>query len=314
MTWTLSLVALGFLLMLAGFLLYTPDKPRDTLISAYARSPDDFLPLAGLQLHVRDDGPGDAPAVVMLHGLGGSLHSWEPWALALASEFRVIRFDFPGSGLSPPDPTGDYSTARDLEVLAALLDALNVRQVSLIGHSMGGRIAWNFAAKNPERIQRLVLVAPDGFASPGFEYDAPAVLPRSMAIMNFTLPRALYRSVLAPAYARPSFISEQLLTRYHDLMLAPGARQAFIGRMQQTVLVDPVPLLNTLHMPTLVLWGESDGMIPVSNASDYLAALPDATLITFPDVGHLPQEEAAAQSLPPVQQFLSALKYNESKP
>ena len=81
-------------------------------------------------------------------------------------------------------------------------------------------------------------------------------------------------------------------TAYRDMMLAPGVRQAVVDRMSQMVLVDPVPLLKAIQAPTLLMWGEKDGMIPFANSADYLRALPHATLAALPGIWHIPQEEA----------------------
>jgi pimeloyl-ACP methyl ester carboxylesterase len=82
-------------------------------------------------------------------------------------------------------------------------------------------------------------------------------------------------------------------------------RSAIIARMGQMVLPDPVPLLRRLTMPTLLLWGDKDGMIPATNAQDYLAALPDATLVVLPGIGHVPQEEAPRETIAPLRAFLA---------
>ena len=95
----------------------------------------------------------------------------------LSDRFRVVRFDLPGFGLTGPDPTNDYSDARAVAVLAALMDTLSVQHASLIGNSMGGKLAWQFAAEHPDRVDKLVLISPDGFASPGFEYGKKAEVP-----------------------------------------------------------------------------------------------------------------------------------------
>jgi pimeloyl-ACP methyl ester carboxylesterase len=89
------------------------------------------------------------------------------------------------------------------------------------------------------------------------------------------------------------------------MMLASGVRSAIVARMGQVVLPDPVPLLRRLNMPTLLLWGDKDGMIPVSNAQDYLAALPNATLVVLPGIGHVPQEEAPQETIIPLRDFLA---------
>lgn len=284
--------------------LWTPDKPRSELEARYLAAPGDMVRVGAWRLHVRDSGPKPAPAVVMLHGFGASLHTWDPWAQALGTTHRVIRLDLPGHGLSEPDPGNDYTDARSVQVVLALLDQLGVARASWVGHSIGGRIAWTLAARHPERTERLVLVAPDGFASPGFEYGRAAEVPAVLGLMRHALPRAVLRMNLEPAYADPAFLTDELTTRHHDLMLAPGARDAMFKRLQQTVLTDPVPWLARITAPTLLVWGEADAMIPVANAQDYLGAVQGSRLVVFPGVGHLPQEEAAQASLEAVAEFL----------
>lgn len=295
------------LLALAGAAawLYAPDKPRGVLEAKYLATPGDYVEAAGLRLHVRDSGPKDAPAVIMLHGFGASLHTWEGWAQALVPERRVIRFDLPGFGLTGADPTGDYGEARGMEILAALMDQLGLRRASLVGNSIGGKLAWNFAARYPERVDKLVLISPDGFASPGFAYGKKAEIPAMVRLMRYTLPTFMVRQSLAPAYGDPAILTEALVTRYRDLMLAPGVRAAMIARMEQVMLEDPEPLLRRITAPTLLVWGEKDAMIPVRNAADYRRALPGAELVTFPTLGHVPQEEAPELSVEPVRRFLA---------
>ncbi|MCX2864575.1 alpha/beta fold hydrolase [Paucibacter sp. PLA-PC-4] len=286
---------------------WTPDLPQADLDAKYMRQPSDRVELRavpGVHLHLRDTGPRSAPALLMIHGFGASLHSWEPWAAALSETYRVIRIDLPGSGLSPPDPSGVYTDARTEQLLLALLDQLEVPHVTLIGHSIGGRIAWGMAARHPERITRLVLIAPDGFASPGFDYGQAPEVPASLKLMTHVLPRPLLRMSLAPAYADPEVLSDRLTERYFELMRAPGARQALLARMQQTVLSDPRPQLQRIKAPTLLIWGEQDAMIPFSNAADYLTALPSARLAALPGIGHLPQEEQPARGLAALQALL----------
>jgi len=302
-----AIIILPFLacLIFCGIWLWTPDKTRAVLEANYLNSPGDIIEILGTRLHVRDSGPRSASAVIMLHGFGSSLQTWEPWALALQSEHRVIRFDLPGSGLSEPDTTGDYSDARTMALLDALMDRVGLPQASLVGNSIGGRIAWRFAAQYPQRVTKLVLISPDGFASAGFAYGQKPTVPATVKLMRYVLPKPLLRMNLAPAYGNPAALTDATVNRYYDLMLAPRVRDAMIERMEQTVLVDPEPLLRSICVPTLLVWGEKDALIPFSNADDYLRDLPDAKLVSFPNLGHVPQEEAPALSLPPVRSFLA---------
>lgn len=304
-----TLVVTGLLAVVTALIglvlwLWTPDRPRSELEAAWLARPSDMITVAGTTLHVRDTGPRNAPAVILLHGFGASLHTWEPWAGVLDDDLRVIRLDLPGAGLSPPDPTGDYSDARVMTLLLALMDRLGLDRAALVGNSIGGRIAWTLAAEHPARVDRLVLIAPDGFASPGFDYGRAPEVPWIMSLMRYTLPREMLRANIAVGYGDPSALTGPTVTRYRDLMLAPGARQAMLDRMRQTVLRDPVPLLGRITVPVLLVWGEQDAMIPFANARDYQRHLADVRLVSFPDLGHLPHEEAPARSLPPVLTFL----------
>lgn len=302
----LIFVAIPLLVVLvAAVWAWTPDLDRATLERKYLASPDDLVSVGGTILHVRDTGPRAGPAVILLHGFGSSLHTWEPWAEALAADrLRVIRFDLPGAGLSPPDSTGDYTDRRSLALLLALMERLEIRHASLVGNSIGGRIAWRFAAEHPERVDRLVLVSPDGFASPGFDYGRPPKVPAVFEVMRYVLPKPVLRMNLEPAYAERTRLTESILTRYEELLRAPGVRGALLERMRQTALVDPHAYLGRIRAPTLLLWGRHDRLIPFANSDDYLRAIPGSRLVALEDTGHVPQEEIPEASLAPVRDFL----------
>lgn len=303
MTWIL----IGLLVVLLGLAiwLYTPDGRRAALEERWAAPPSVFVEVAGLRLHLRDTGPREAPAILLLHGFGSSLHTWDEVAAGLEDRFRVLRLDLPGFGLTGADPTGDYTDARAHVVIAALLDRLGLARVHLVGSSMGGRIAWSFAAARPERVAKLVLMAPDGFASPGIDYNRPPRVPLLMQALPYTLPRFMVKGGMAPAYADPAAMTDALVERYHAMMIAPGVRRAILDRMAGHVLVPPEPLLATIQAPTLLLWGAVDRMVPVTNAEDYLRVLPDARRVVLEGVGHVPMEEAPAEVVRVLREFLA---------
>jgi pimeloyl-ACP methyl ester carboxylesterase len=288
-----------------GIWAWTSDRTRAELSEKYWNSSTHYVGVGGTQLRIRDTGPKDAPALVLLHGFGSSLETWEPWAQSLSVNHRVVRFDLPGCGLSEPDRTGDYSDARSVSLVKDLMDRLDIGTAALIGNSMGGRIAWRFAVAFPARTSKLVLISPDGFASPGFQYGKPPRVPALMHLMKYFLPRPLLEMNLAAAYADPTRLTESVVDRYYELLLASGNRAAMINRMRQSVLENPVPILLQIRTPTLLLWGKKDRLIPYGNAADYLAALPNATLVSFAELGHVPHEEAPAESLKPLEKFLA---------
>lgn len=296
-------LVLCVILIVTAIRAYTRDQTRAQLEARY--NADTTVDAAGIRLRVRDTGPRDASVIIMLHGFGSSLETWEPWAELLAPTHRVIRFDLPGFALTGPDPTNDYSDARSLQVLAGLMDGLQIATATLIGNSLGGKIAWLFAAQYPERVTRLVLVSPDGFAPPGYEYNKPAKIPGIAKLLPYVLPMGLVRGSLKPAYADPAALTPAVLTRYRDLLLAPGIRRAMVARMSQMRLRPPEPILHRVQAPTLLLWGEEDGMIPIAMADSYMKWIPDCRLAPLPKLGHVPMEEDPETALAPVLDFLA---------
>ncbi|TKA97830.1 alpha/beta fold hydrolase [Cereibacter changlensis] len=296
----------GSILLGLGIVLWTPDLPRATVEAQYLQQPGDLAEVAGTTVHLRDSGPRDGPPVILIHGFGSSLHTWNAWAAALESDRRVIRFDLPGHGLSPADRTGDYSDARVMAVVIGIMDRLAVRRADFVGNSIGGRIAFTFAATHPERVRKLVLVSPDGYESPGFRYGVAPEVPMVAGAMRLWLPRPLLRLTLGAAFADSAAVTEPLVSRYYDLIRAPGVRAAMLERMRQTVLVPPEPLLARVKAPVLLLWGEEDALIPVSTARGYVRALPHVQTVLLPQLGHVPQEEGPERSLRPVRAFLDA--------
>ena len=305
------LVWIGAVLLVAlagaGWWLWTPDKPRTALEARHAAPPSRFVEIDGVRFHIRDTGPRAAhPPLLLLHGFGSSLHTWEAWARLLEAERRVVRLDLPGFALTGPDPSGDYSDTRAVALLARLLDELGIERADVVGSSMGGRIAWRFAADRPERVRRLVLMAPDGFASAAFSYDKPSGVPLAMRALPYTLPASLLRAGLAPAYADPGALTDEVVALYRDMMLAPGVRRAILHRLATHVLVPPEPMLRRIEAPVLLLWGAEDRMVPAGHAADYERELRTSRTVVLPGLGHVPMEEDPARSLAPLRDFLAA--------
>jgi pimeloyl-ACP methyl ester carboxylesterase len=300
----IGLVFTSFIL-LAALYLWTPDKSKAELEKIYGSPKNAYVSALGVNLHYQDTGPSkNAIPIVFLHGFGASLQTWDIWAQALSEDYRVISVDLPGFGLTGEDPTGIYTDQRSVEVLEAFLKELNIPKVVLVGNSMGGKFAWQFAARYPNQVAKLVLISPDGYASPGIEYGKKPDVPAIADLYRYFFSKTFLAMNLEPAYANPKTLSDALVNRYYDLMLAPGVRGAILARMQQTVLQDPVPSLASIQVPTLLIWGEKDAFIPISNSNDYLKVMPNAKRVSLPNIGHLPQEEQPSIGLAALKEFL----------
>ena len=294
----------ALLVSVSLWLAWTPDLARERLLQSYARAGTAQL-MDGVQPYfIQDTGPRDAPTLVLLHGFGASLQTWDAWSQALETQWRVVRIDVPAFGLTGPAVNNDYSDEADVARLLALLDHLGLQRVAVGGQSMGGRIAWNFAAAHPERVSHLVLVAPDGFPDPRSTTEFTYQVSPWLGLMKLSLPAWALKLGVAPAYGDEKLLTADTMRRYQDMMRAPGVRTALIERMRQSRNSDPVPRLQSLKMPILLVWGDKDAFIPISNAQDYLNAIPHATLASIPLAGHVVHEEAPQPSVEAVKEFL----------
>jgi len=316
MTWLLRLVGLMLMLTaLAVSLSRAPDRPVQSLVARWAPPPSDFIEFKGQIVHLRDVGPrGDPVPLVLLHGTGASLHTWEGWTAVLARSRRVISVDLPGFGLTGPfsgAPGGyaadDYRGDTYARFVLDLMDALRVPRAVIVGNSLGGEIAWRTAALAPARVERLVLLDATGYdfapgrVPLGFRVAALPVLGR---IGEHLLPRALVAQSVQSVYGDPARVTEPVVDRYFELTLRDGNRRALGLRMQQLEMGAHADRLKTLTQPTLVLWGGRDRLVPPDNARRFGADIPGAQVVVFDDLGHVPQEEDPARTVRPVLEFL----------
>ena len=306
----LKIVLLGIagLVVLVSILFGHRDKPVETLAAQYAGPPSAFLPVAGMEVHYRDEGdPQDSLPIVLIHGTGASLHTFEGWAQALQARKRVIRMDLPAFGLTGPFPDRDYAMSHYVAFLDDFLQALGVERCILAGNSLGGAIAWQYTAAKPERVEQLILIDAAGYPSAAKSEPLAftlARLPVLSKLLTFITPRAAVRASLENVYADKSKVSDELVALYFDLSLRAGNRQAFVDRLNTPYDDSQLPLLKTIQQPTLILWGAEDLLIPVEMAQRFHEDLPNSSLVILEDVGHVPMEESPTESLAPVLAFL----------
>ena len=144
-----ALVIALTLLALSAWALWTPDLSRTALEQGYLQAPSDMVQVLGTPLHVRESGPKDAPAVLLLHGFGSSLETWETWTPGLSAGLRVLRLDLPGSGLSPPDSRQDYSDARSIGVSRPSRSARFTRSPTTCSPSVGREFSISASSDGP---------------------------------------------------------------------------------------------------------------------------------------------------------------------
>ena len=298
-------ICLAFL-AIALYGLWTPDVDRAELQKRYGSATTQMMEVDGLKVHYKETGPQDAPVLLLLHGFGSSLQTWDEWSVKLDPQYRVIRLDLPGFGLTGANPSNDYSEENDVAILTHFADKLGLNKFSVIGHSMGGKMAWSLAASQPDRVQALVLMAPDGFPEAKDIGSKPYEVPAVMGLIQHFLPKYFVKKSIEPAFVDTESLNDALVSRYYDMLRAPGVRGAILARSNQTIYTDPVPRLQKIKAPTLLIWGEQDQMIPSSNAQSYAGVLLNSTTVLVPKLGHLLQEEQPEKGLTAVTQFLDA--------
>jgi len=309
-------VTVGILLLLAGalgaaFIAWrVPDQPVSALQAKWAPPPSQFIAVRGMQLHLRDEGPRDDPRpIVLLHGTGASLHTWDGWTRELARERRVIRFDLPGFGLTGPSPDGVYTIESYVDTVLAVADALHVQRFVLAGNSLGGYVAWATTVLHPGRVDRLILVDAAGYPFQSqsiplaFRIARTPVLNR---LVRDVLPRGIVASSLRDVYGDPSRVTPDLVDRYFDLATRAGNRAALVARFDQTTPGSLAERVPEIQVPTLILWGGRDRLIPLENGERFARDIQGSRLVVFDTLGHVPHEEDPARTLAAVLPFLQS--------
>ena len=276
-----------------------------TLEEKYATADDRFVDIAGALVRVREEGDPTAPPILLIHGFTHSLETWDGWADALKSDYRVIRYDLLGHGLTGPDDQSRYAPTERAEFVGHVLDALNIEEIAIAGNSLGGLAAWRFASNHPDRVSALILISPGAFPLNGVS-DKPAEIPAAMKAYLQTAPEAGVRTSAEIIYGDDARISEERVVVMRDMIRREGNGAALIKSLEEFTLPDPTDALEKIEAPTLILWGEGDILIPMDQGRRIEALIPDAMMITYPGVGHAAQEEAPAETVADAMAFLRA--------
>jgi pimeloyl-ACP methyl ester carboxylesterase len=306
-TWALALLAL----VAAGYaaMNWAPDRPVAELKPRWAPPPSMFVEVAGMQVHLRDEGPREDPTpVVLLHGTSASLHTWQGWAEALRDERRVIRFDLPGFGLTGPTPDGVYTMDAYVRFVLATLDRLGVQRAVLAGNSFGGSVAWETVLAAPNRVAKLVLVDSAGY--PMNPKSVPigfriARMPLLNRIGEVALPRRVIESSVRSVYGDPDKVTPELVDLYFDITVREGNRRALSERWRQAPAGANAGRIREIKVPTLILWGALDGLIPPDDGARFQRDVSGSRLVVFGDLGHVPHEEDPARTVAVVKRFLA---------
>lgn len=302
------LIGLLFLIGL-GIYSYAPDRSIEELKEEWSYDNSKFVEIDGMDVHYRINGNGQP--LVLLHGTGASLHTWEGWTSILEENYQIISVDLPAFGMTGPSLNRDYSIGAYVNFVDAFLAKIGIDSFALAGNSLGGGISWNYAAAHPQKVKALILVDPSGFKQ---RKKLPLALRITKSktfspLLKKFSPKFLFSKSLKEVYYDDSKLDQAIIDRYYELFRREGNRQAYIDR-GQTPNNYNVDLLNTIDIPTLILWGANDEWITSDDAVKFKKRIKNAKVIIYNKMGHVPMEEDPEKTANDVNDFLTKINVN----
>lgn len=305
------LVTLLVVILIGPF--FVPVPPLEDTVSrrALAGEASRFREISGIEVHYQEAGSGQ-PALILLHGFGASTFSWREVIDPLSEWGRVVAYDRPAFGLTERplrwEGANPYSPQAQVELVLELMDELGIQEGVLVGNSAGGTIALSTALQHPERVSALVLVDPAVYSGGG----APALVKPVLSTPQMDrLGPLLARRIssagddfLERSWHDPSRITPEVLAGYRKPLRTPGWDQALWELTKASQAPDLAGRLDELKVPTLVITGDDDQVVPTAQSIQLAVDIPGAVLSVAQDCGHLPQEECPTQFLGALRMFL----------
>lgn len=283
--------------------------PMEKLKAKYTDSESKFLKIDGMNVHYRDEGKG--PVLILLHGVCASLHTWDGWVARLKGKYRIIRLDIPGFGLTGPAPDKSlYQIDVAVKFFEQVVAELKLDTFYLAGNSLGGYISWKYTLKNPDKVEKLVLVDSVGFPQPLPGLLAFASNPVIRPFARHTMPRFMFDDAVEQVYGDKSKVTDELKNRYFELAMREGNKESYIDvftEMRKLCKDENLPNgIKNLKPPTLVMWGTQDEWIPFKYFDRWKKELPNAKFIQYEGVGHTPMEEIPDETARDADLFFSS--------
>lgn len=300
-------IPIGMLGLILGFIAtsWYDDIPAEEIIDKYAYDNSKFFKLDGMNVHYRINGD-TGETIVLIHGTAASLHTWEGWTNELEKKYRVISFDLPAFGITGPEPNGVYTRERYLQFIDDVLNELEVDSCYMAGNSFGGYLTWSYAVKHPEKVKKIAILNSSGYP----RGDQPTPISFKMQKMEWLkpvltriTPRSLVRKSVNVVYYDDEKVTEENITRYHELLLREGNRAGFMGKTQQ-IKYDYADEIKQVQCPTLIMWGDHDMLVNVEAAPRFHEDIPNSELLIYENMGHIPMEEIPAKSVADLMAFL----------
>ena len=312
-------------LALIPFLLDVPagaNASAESLLATGAAPNARVVTVEGRRTVIAEAGSAADPALVLIHGFGGSTFGWrhvmEPLA---ASGWHVVALDLPGFGLAEKGWGQAYDHRSQAAFVLSVMDQLNISDAMIAGHSMGGNVVSWVAALAPERVRGLALidaaiVPPTATSSSaaGRALSLPPLRRATRILIRSAFTEATFGELLGSAFAVKSAATPETIRGYAAASRLPEWDAALLGVLRdgsKNALTQPIAEIVSragAPIPTLILWGADDSWVPLSAGESLRDALPAATYVVLPGLGHVPFEEAPEAFTRAMQEWLAALR------
>ncbi len=298
------------IVMIAVFLCFWfghKDMKVEELKPKYTNTHSKFIEVQGMQVHYRIEGnEADSVPLLLLHGAGSSLHTWDSVVRIIGNKRKIIRLDLPAYGLTGPTPDRQYSIESYTKFILNFLEKLKVTKCDLVGNSLGGYISWSVTLERPSMVRKLVIMDAIGYSLEKRERPLAfklARIPVLNKVLTFVTPRSIIEKSVLNLYADKGRVTKTLVDRYFELTLREGNRQAFIDIASSSTKSELYKMIPRIIQPTLIIWGSEDKFVPVENANRFKTDIPNSRLEILSNIGHLPMEESPTKTAELILEF-----------
>lgn len=287
----IGLIVLGLGIHWAVWELVEPVAGKDLVDSGT------FKEIDGMQIRLEHEGSG-AP-VILIHGYTSNLYTWRFNTPELAKGASVWSLDLPGFGYSDKPKAFGYTLADYADFMAAFMDAEGIPKATLVGNSMGGSIAMMTCLMHPDRVEKLVLIDSAGYPeeeSGFFVFTLMGYPVFGELLMSFNYRWVVKQSLLSGVYYDNGFVTDDVVDSYYEVYKTENGKKAplWVGRSFDWDNDLNTDRIKTIGVPTLVIWGAEDTLIPVRHADYFGRDITGSRVIVIPEAGHMPHEEKAA--------------------
>lgn len=303
--WSLRLLLL-MLAVLILWLLYAViayrDIPYDELKARYGGNVSEVV-VDGQPIAVRVDGDlkDGRPQLLLIHSHYFNSRMWQPWVEQLKGRFTIVRYDLTSHGLTGPELSGDYSMARDQHLLEGLVEQLGMGRFAIAGSSLGGNIAFHYAAEHRAKVSHLLLVNSGGLPKAQSSKRNAEAIPDWFYRLLYLLPESVWRSFIEWMAVNDDVATAAFVTEFHDMLRGTDNRKAEMRRMASFDVGDPQPVLAKISAPVLLQWGQGNPQLPVAQVERFRGLLSGAARVEsqiYAGAGHLlPLEQPKASAM-----------------